>query len=69
MLLGRPWFKDAKVTHDVGNIVITIQSNGIIKTILVSKKLGTKTKRPQILVCYDLIKGLINEEEDFIFER
>jgi hypothetical protein len=69
MLLGRPWFKDAKVTHDEGNIVITIQSNGIIKTILVSKKLGTKTKRPQVLVCYDLIKGLINEEEDFIFER
>ncbi len=69
MLLGRPWFKDAKVTHDEGNIVITIQGNGIIKTILVSKKLGAKTKRPQVLVCYDLIKGLINEEEDFIFER
>jgi hypothetical protein len=24
MLLGRPWFKDAKVTHDWGNNVITV---------------------------------------------
>ncbi len=31
MLLGRPWLKDAKVTHDWGNNVITIQGNGIIK--------------------------------------
>ncbi len=24
MLLGRPWFRDAKVTHDWGNNVITV---------------------------------------------
>jgi hypothetical protein len=27
MLLGRPWFKDAKVTHDWGNNVIIVQGN------------------------------------------
>ncbi len=32
MLLGRPWLKNAKVTHDWGNNVIIIQSNGTIKT-------------------------------------
>ncbi len=58
MLLGKPWLRDAKVTHDWGNNVITIQHNGIIKTISDNKKLGVKTKRPQIIVCYDLLEGL-----------
>jgi len=48
--------------------VITIQGNGIVKTIFVNKKLGAESKRPQVLVCYDLTKGLTNEEEDLIFE-
>jgi hypothetical protein len=47
--------------------VIIVQSNGTIKTISVNKKLGAKTKRPQILVCYDLLEGLTNEEEDLKF--
>jgi hypothetical protein len=68
MLLGRPWFIDAKGTHDWGNNVITIQGNGIIRTISIHKKLGVKTKRPQVFVCYDLLEGLTNEKEDLIFE-
>jgi hypothetical protein len=68
MLLGRPWLKDVKVTHDQGNNVIIVQGNGTIKTILVNKKLGAKTRRLQILICDDLMKGLTNEEEDLIFE-
>jgi hypothetical protein len=55
MFLGRPWIKDAKVTHDWGNNVIIVQGNRIIVTILVNKKLGAKTRRPQVLVCYDLM--------------
>jgi hypothetical protein len=68
MLLGKPWTKDAKVTHDWGNNVIIVQDNRIIITIPVNKKLGAKTKRPQLLVCYDLMEGLIDEEEDQIFK-
>jgi hypothetical protein len=68
MLLGRPWLKDAKVTHDWGNNVITIQGNGTIRTISINKKLGAQARRPQILVCYDLMEWLTNEEEDLIFE-
>jgi hypothetical protein len=30
--------------------------------------LGVETRRPQVLVCYDLVEGLIDEKEDVIFE-
>jgi hypothetical protein len=30
MLLGRPWLRDAKVAHDWGNNIITIQGNWTI---------------------------------------
>jgi hypothetical protein len=68
MLLGRPWLKDAKVKHDWGNNVIIVQGNGIVRIISINKKLGAKTRRLQILVCYDLMEGLTNEKEDLIFE-
>jgi hypothetical protein len=68
MLLGRPWLKNAKVTHDWGNNVIIVQGNGIVKTISINKKLGVKTRRLQVLICYDLLEGLTYEEEDLIFE-
>jgi hypothetical protein len=68
MLLRRPWLKDAKVTDDRGNNVITIQGNGIIKTISINKKLGAETRRPQVFVYYDLMQMLTYEEEDLIFE-
>jgi len=68
MLLGTPWFIDAKVTHDWGNNVIIVQGNRIVKTISINKKLGAETIRPQILICYDLLEGLTNEGEDLIFE-
>jgi hypothetical protein len=68
MLLGRPWLRDAKVTHDWGNNVIIVQGNGTIKTISINKKLGVETKRPQVLICYDLIEGLTDEKKDLIFE-
>jgi hypothetical protein len=33
MLLGKPWLRDAKVAHDRGSNIVTIQRNGIIRTI------------------------------------
>jgi hypothetical protein len=68
MLLGRPWLRDVKVTHDWGNNVITIQGNGIVITVSINKKLGVETRRPQVLICYDLMEGLTDEEEDLIFK-
>jgi hypothetical protein len=46
MFLGRPWLKDTKVTHDQGNNVVNVQGYGTIRTILINKKLGAKTRRP-----------------------
>ncbi len=60
--------KDAKVTCGWGDNVIIVQDNQIVRTILVNRKLGAETRRPQILVCYDLMEGLTNEKEDLIFE-
>ncbi len=67
MLLGKPWLRDAKVTHDWGNNLITIQGNGIIGTILLNKKLELETRRPQVLIFYDVLERLTNEE-DLIFK-
>ncbi len=49
MLLRKPWFRDAKVTHDRQINVIIVQGNGIAIKILVNKKLGAKTRRPKYL--------------------
>jgi hypothetical protein len=50
MLLGRPWLRDVKVSHNWGTNIITIQGTNIIKNIHVTKKLGVQTKRPEVLV-------------------
>jgi hypothetical protein len=68
ILLRRPWLRNAKVTRDWGHNVITIEGNGKIETILINGKLVAKTRRPQVFVCYHLMEGLVDEEEDLIFE-
>jgi hypothetical protein len=67
MLLGHPWLKDAKVSHDWGNNIITIKGTDIVITIFVIKKVGAPTKHPKMLVCYDFHFGISNKEEDLIF--
>jgi hypothetical protein len=44
MLLDILWLQDAKVSHDWGNNLVTIQGNGIINKIVVIKQLGSDTK-------------------------
>jgi hypothetical protein len=67
MLLGHPWLKDAKVSHNWGNNTITIQGSGTIKIIQVTKKLGAPTKRPKVLVCYDFNFEISDKEKDLMF--
>ncbi len=57
MLFRRPWCKDAKVTHDWGINVIIVQGTRTIIIILINMKLGTKTRRPQVIIFYDLMEG------------
>jgi hypothetical protein len=66
MLLGRPWLRDVKLAHDWGSNTITIQGNGTIKTIIVTKHLRGEVRRPEVLLCYDYQNGII-DEEDIIF--
>jgi hypothetical protein len=53
MLLGRPWLRDVKMSHNWGNNIITIQGTNTIRTIHVTKKVGAPTNYPKVLVCYD----------------
>jgi hypothetical protein len=48
MLLGRPWLRDAKVAHDWGSNIVTIQGNGTIRIITVTKHLGREIKRLKV---------------------
>ncbi len=69
MLLRKPWFRDATVTHDCDNNVNIVRGNGTIITISVNKKLGVEVGRPQILVCYELMEGLTDKKEDLILKQ
>jgi len=66
MLLGRPWSRDAKVAHDWGSNIVTIQGNGTVKTITVIKHLGGEVRKSEMLLFYDYHNGITDEEEDII---
>jgi len=67
MLLGRPWLRDAKMAHDWGKNIVTIQGNETIKTIIVTKCLGGEVRNLEALLCYDYQNGITNEKEDITF--
>jgi hypothetical protein len=46
---------------------VTIQGNGMVTTIVVTKYLGVEMKRPQVLLCKKYYNGITNEEEDITF--
>jgi hypothetical protein len=48
MLLRRPWLRSAIVAHDWGNNIMTIQGNGMVRTIGVTKHLREKVKQPKM---------------------
>jgi len=65
MLLSRPWLKDAKVSHDWGINLITIVGNGIVITIIDTKRLNDNTKCLEVL-CYNFVNKVNNEEENIL---
>jgi hypothetical protein len=48
MLLGWTWLRNARVTHDYWNNLITIKGNGMMQTIIVTKHLDSNTKHLEI---------------------
>jgi hypothetical protein len=59
MMLVRPWLRDAIIAHDWGNNIMTIQGNGMVRTIVVTKHLGAKVKQPQ-KCCYATITKMVS---------
>jgi hypothetical protein len=59
--------RDAKVAHDWGSNIITIQGNGLVRIIIITKHLGNEVRRLKVLLCYDYQNGIIDEKEDIIF--
>ncbi len=59
--------KNAKISHDWGTNIVTIQGIGIIITIPITNKLGIQTKRLEVLVCYDFHSGIFDKEKDVMF--
>jgi hypothetical protein len=53
MLLGRPWLRDVKMADDWGSNIVTIQGNGTIRKIIITKHLGGEVRRPKVLMCYN----------------
>jgi hypothetical protein len=54
-------------THDWGNNLITIKRNGIMQTIDVTKHLNSNTKCHEVLLCYNLMEGVIGKEKEIFF--
>ncbi len=59
--------RNAKVSHDWGTDIATIQGIGIVRTIPIINKLGIETKKANILICYDFHYGISDDEEDVMF--
>jgi len=51
----------------LGNLHITIQGNGIVKTLTITKHLESEIIRPKMLLCYNYHNGITNEEKNIIF--
>jgi hypothetical protein len=56
-----------KNAHDWGRKTITIQGNGIVITITITKHLGGEVRRPKMLLCYNYQNGITNEKIYIIF--
>ncbi len=63
MLQRHPWLKDAKVSHNWGTNIVTIQGTSVVRT----KKLDVQTKSPEVLVCYDFHFGIFDDQENVMF--
>jgi hypothetical protein len=68
MHLGRPWLHDARISHDWGTNIIIIRGNGMVKTIVITKHLGTQTKCLEVFLCYDFQNGITYEEKYLVFK-
>ncbi len=55
--------RNARVTRDWVNNLITIEGNGMVQTITITKHLDNNIQHLKVLLCYVLMEGVTNEEE------
>jgi hypothetical protein len=55
------------MAHDWGSNIVTIQGNGTIITITITKHLEGEVRKPKVLLCYNYQNGITNEKKDIIF--
>ncbi len=67
VLLGRPWLSNACVIQDWGNNLIVIEGNCTMRTITTTKHLDNNTKCLKVLLCYNIMEGVTNEEKEVLF--
>ena len=64
MILGRPWFRDAKVEHNWGHNQITLGGPQAPITIpVLTQGYAHHQSQPDQLEGYDWIQGLTDEQE------
>jgi hypothetical protein len=54
---------NACIIHDWGNNLITIEGNGTLQPITITKHLDRNNKHPEVLLCYDLMVHVSNKEK------
>jgi hypothetical protein len=67
-MLFIPWLHNVRVIHELGNNLITIEGNGIVHIIAITKYMHNNTKWQEVFLYYDFINEVINEEEDVVLE-
>jgi hypothetical protein len=63
MWLGRPWLRDVKMAVNWGSNIITLQGDGIIKIITITKHLGGEVRKLEVLLCYNYQNGITYEKK------
>lgn len=67
-MLFIPWLHNVKVIYELSNNLITIEGNGIVHIITITKYMHNNTKRQGVFLYYDFINEVDNEEEDVVWE-
>jgi hypothetical protein len=67
-MLFIPWLHNIRVIHELGNNLITIEGNGIVHIIAITKYMDNNTKWQEVFLYYDFINEVTNEKEDVVLE-
>jgi hypothetical protein len=56
--------EDAKVIHDQGTNMVTIEGNSTMKIVSISKYISGNVKKPHVVINYNFVVGITYEEKE-----